>query len=1502
MQNSVEQKISEKESGRSIKFKLIAVMLVVSLVLVPGVFWWLKLTGITMAGDAFCGITEHVHSEECMQSGVICGYSDEDEIHLHADECYESEYICGLEEHIHIKSCYSDNEADVETAMDWEATMSAAALSGEPHADLVAVAETQLGYTESTLNFTLDENGERRGYTRYGEWYGAPYAKWSAMFVSFCLNYAGISGEEAPYNSGAHTMLEAWNTNGLYFEASSYSPISGDVVFADLDFDGSCDTLGVISEVSADTLAVIYGGDTAVKKVEFSFTDQSILGYGSISAVIKNSLSERELARIENAKAEIAALPTEDEVISQIESYDQSSPEFEEWYRALSLDIMTAYVYYEDLGPSLQLFIDDTSKLDNLAWVWQTQTMDYTTISSISVYQANKYSNALTTISYGGSIYDVMTSYLDYAYWDAVVIDKNDSGFYVSSINTAVESKLDMAPLTSEGFILLVWHGDSDRALLANVEVGHSVLVSPVGFYKTAAASTTAIGTITFTTTPTDNESENESKLTIVPGADTRDLIEVNLFDYGTNVNDLYTSSSHVYPGFQQDGGTKSISSSIGQFSMNFGNNITTDIDDIVNNVTTNNPGPINIIDSINGCLTGVMLSNLSNGYPALATGQSLDYLFSANKYATKLNSQSINGLFQYNEETGAYYFNSRDNHAQYNSADDTFTIYEQIITSNFIMYPFGNFLPLNNIATQTTQTTAIDSSWFSSVATSALYKYNNGMGSVYSTLNTALKQFVSLMNSEYGSGAWNYRTVIDKYFSLSGITFERDDEYLSKVYSIDYDEATNFFFGMDMHMEFIQPMGGLTGKDGQQEMVFEFTGDDDVWVYVDEKLFLDLSGIHRHVGGKIDFVRGTVEYYNLDPETGNVSTVATRTYTFAELLGSTDGLNENGTFSDYSTHTMDFYYMERGAGSGVCRMNFNMPLIHKNNISVSKQLSTELDIDEMLGNPDFNFQVLKENGTDLFIGAGVSFTIYDENGNEIGTGITDENGVFSIKAGQTAIFGNIFDDGSDTYFVRELLDESVFEQFGTITVDGNALTGDALTDVQMNGEKFKGVDSPVKNVEEGSTYFAFDNNLDSDKLGSLQIEKVLLEDLTTIFSFYVTLDGEPLPVGTGYTVLDRTGLARLGVVEVEGFVYIASGETALISKIIAGTEFTVEEIGSDALGYTVFYRGDDVTIVDGVATGVIKASTPVEILVVNTEKGSYVEIPYEKTLLNPDPTGHRYYFTLTEVTNSTGAVEVSDGITMEGTIFVKDTRSDSFMIPFALADMKSAEDVYYFKIVETESETDFTTVYDKTFYVFEVTVTKNANNDVFTEITGVWKNGTEAVESQTASFTNENVRSLSISKSVEGEAEETDLTFRFTLLLSNDEQYLEGTYTLTKDGIASSITFSDGIALISLKDGETAVISNLPYGTEWTVSETVVDGYFPSYKINGGTSVKGSTAQGQLTADSQVLYINSTGYVLPETGGNALWFYALGGAMVILAPLVYGYKLKRRGGRRAER
>lgn len=1034
-------------------------------------------------------------------------------------------------------------------------------------------------------------------------------------------------------------------------------------------------------------------------------------------------------------EAAIDALPTAEDIATALAAFEEADDveAMEAYYRQAYLAVMGVYVYWEEMPADQQAQVANAEKLCQLAELFNGYALEVT--QQLKVYQVNKYSQALTTLVYGGSVQDKLDTTMGFDYWDAIIVEENANGqLYVENYITADGSKRAYEATTANGFVLLLYN------TTASITKGEFVNVN--FDYKTVSGyNSSGYGIVSFDTEASPKPiKDNTDDLTIVPGADTRDLIEVNLYDYGSNINDKY-NSDNKYPGFQQDSGQQSVGSTA---SSNFGNNITTDLDAGKANLT-NQGGAINVVTdtfegknlgSANIPVSGAMLSTLKDGYPALADGTSLAYLFSDNTYAKKQNSKSINGLFIYDDVTGAYTFNSRKNHAQFNSDDDTFTLYKQIITSNFMMYPFGNFLPFNDIVAQCTQASRIDKDYLQTIASSALYKSNNGQGSEYKTLSEVLTKFISLM----GSG-WSAKDCVNAYFTKAGIDHTFTNGELENIYSIDYDEPTDFYFGMEMKMNFMQPKDGKTGNDGQKPMVFYFTGDDDVWVYVDGKLFLDLSGIHRHVGGEIDFENGLVKYYALEVSTGDVSTEAYKTVTFSELLGenATTTLNNKGTFVDYSSHSFNFYYMERGAGSGVCRMNFNFPLLRQNSISVSKQLD---DTTGILGNPDFQFQVLKENSKDLFIPAGTSYDIMDSAGNKIDTGTTDANGVFSIKAGQTAVFGGI-KENAGKYFVRELLDKNTFAQYGKFTVDGSDVTQNY--GVTVGEESFTGVNSPLKDVSDGSTVFTFTNHIDRDKLGSLSITKEIIDYPKSRdekqFSFNVSLDGEPLPEGTTYTVGNDTQ-----TVTTEGVITIAAGETATISNILAGSKFEVTETEKSAEGYTVSYKVDNNDPTSDKASGIIKNSSTVEVIVNNTETGASVVIPVSKVLLAPDGLEHTYTLQLQEVKSD--GTEHESGYTQQLEITIpadnnEQAVSGKFTIGYATVDLTNLSQTFYYKISEPkdiQTEADSKTVFDTSYYIVEVTVSETDTGAV-AEITNIKKYDADGTELEftgdTAAFTN---------------------------------------------------------------------------------------------------------------------------------------------------------------------
>lgn len=1476
---------SQLEKNRVIRSSVRQMLPILSLFVILGVFWSLKLTGITMAGEAFCGKAEHAHDADCETRTLVCTLEESAE-HTHTDPCYQISNTCQQEVHTHIEACYSDITADVETSAVWEQTLSGLEDTELTAERIAAAARSQLGYTESTLNFQVDELGVRRGYTRYGEWYGHPYGDWTAMFVSFCLHYAGVTEDMAPYNSGAEAMRLGWEEIGVY-QAPDSMPEPGDVLFLDKDANGAADAAAIITGCEAGTLRVIEGDlENAVAEAGYQTTDAAVMGYGSIRSVIYRSLTEEDLSGIEDVNTRIAALPTEEEVLARMDSMDQDSVEFQDWYYALVQEVKSVNAAYEALSADLRLFVTDTAKMDALAWTWQTAALSEDTVASVNVYHINLSSDvdaieSLATIIYGGSAHDVMgNNARNFSWWHAIVVDKKDNGYYVSEINREQPfDKWDIRPQTKEGFVLMV---QSDRDALAAVAVGQSVQITPFGFYDRApTVSSTPLGTLTFTT-PKDNTQQ----LDTVPSASTKDWITINLFNYGENINTMWESDTK-YPGFQSP--EQSAIADAGR--MDFGNSITAEIG---NSTVHGGSGAINGVNTkgIDYPISGAISSELLNGYPALADGTSLAYLFSDNVYAKQLNGKNADGefenidrLFQYDASTGKYYFDSRDNNAMYNAEDSTFTLYKQIMTPNFIIYPFGNFLPLNDIRTQTTQTTQIDPEWFQTVAESARQKYYNGMGEKYRTLYTVLTEFDATMDANYGT--WNYANAMQRYFALQGLPLPEDNSgHLSNLYTIDYDEPTDFFFGMSMHIDFMQPKNGLTGIDGKQPMKYTFAGDDDVWIYVDGKLFLDLSGIHRHVGGTIDFENGKVYYYNLLRNTGDVDTEPYKTVEFKDILGTTEGLNAKGAFEDYSSHTLDFYYMERGSGSSVCKIEFNFPLLKKNGITVTKELE-DIDRTEVLGDPDFRFQVFRENGTELLIGQGVEYSILDQNGNLIGTKKTGENGIVTIKAGQSAHFGNILEN-EGAYFVREVLPPEIVRQYAAVTVDGD--------DAAIASDDFQGADSAVKNMSDGSASFLFQNHVDPDKLASLEISKELLYynegDQDKQFTILLDLDGVPVPSGTDYTLIAADGTETPASIADAGRLTLKHGQTARFDKVLAGSRIGISEDGDSAAGYVVTYAGQNITLTEenGGVTGMIAADVAAQITVTNAPDGARLPIEGTKVLLYPDGASYTYTFELRQIVSPTDTSPVEGGTRQRQTVTLA---GGSTGFTFHLVYPVGTEPgTYYYQI--TEENADGASGMDAARYIAEVTLAE-AEGVLMPTLNGLYRNGSDA---EGLVFTNAILRSLTVEKTVENPIS-TDDSFRFEITASVDGMNLEGDYSCTAPDGSTSITFTDGKAVVDLKHNERVTVSGLPYGTAWSVTEVDAYGYFTKCGTTETPMMSGSSVSGSLTEDETVAFVNFGGAELPATGSYARMMYTLGGWGIMLASLVYGFGSRRKRERR---
>ncbi|SEK56926.1 LPXTG-motif cell wall anchor domain-containing protein/pilin isopeptide linkage domain-containing protein [Ruminococcus sp. YRD2003] len=179
--------------------------------------------------------------------------------------------------------------SELETQDVWEATLPTLTdIAGE---NLARIAESQLGYSESSINFVHAEDGEtHNGYTRYGAWYGNPYGDWNTMFTYFCMNYAGIGSDDIPYGSGCWAWSLELDKGGLVVPVTRGSPARGDILLIDSDLDGKADRSCIVTAVSDDDIpeiSAIEGDvDGEVAATAYLLDDEHLLGMVSLADIV----------------------------------------------------------------------------------------------------------------------------------------------------------------------------------------------------------------------------------------------------------------------------------------------------------------------------------------------------------------------------------------------------------------------------------------------------------------------------------------------------------------------------------------------------------------------------------------------------------------------------------------------------------------------------------------------------------------------------------------------------------------------------------------------------------------------------------------------------------------------------------------------------------------------------------------------------------------------------------------------------------------------------------------------------------------------------------------------------------------------------------------------------------------------------------------------------------------------------------------------------------------
>lgn len=404
---------------------------------------------------------------------------------------------------------------------------------------------------------------------------------------------------------------------------------------------------------------------------------------------------------------------------------------------------------------------------------------------------------------------------------------------------------------------------------------------------------------------------------------------------------------------------------------------------------------------------------------------------------------------------------------------------------------------------------------------------------------------------------------------------------------------SPDFHFGMTMSAKFIQPKDG---KINGNNMVFEFSGDDDVWVYIDGVLVLDIGGIHNAASGSINFANGNVTV-------GNNNNLNLRKL-FADANEEGDFVSGENRFADYTMHTINFYYLERGEGDSNCKLKFNLPTVPKKSVTVEKQLSNTDK--EKYADVEFKFQLLVQNDNRKYVPSSTAGILSDSSEvkfeSETINDVSYAN-VFTLKPGQYATFSGL--EENKKYKVQELdvsddkYDQVLINGKNATNQKGNVISSEATVSSRQwvtftnkcsekNSRKLC-ITKKIKGDIPVNDKFDFEIKLNGQKYTG----NYYLQDSE---GNYYTSENGPLKKAKNKTVC---GSAVNGVVS-----SVPAGYTVVLEQILAGTSFEVNEINLNPTDYGnpeySIEAAEDVNTTDK-ASGKIELGSDAKVTVTNT-------------------------------------------------------------------------------------------------------------------------------------------------------------------------------------------------------------------------------------------------------------------------------------------------------------
>ncbi|MBR0146911.1 MAG: fibro-slime domain-containing protein, partial [Eubacterium sp.] len=404
-----------------------------------------------------------------------------------------------------------------------------------------------------------------------------------------------------------------------------------------------------------------------------------------------------------------------------------------------------------------------------------------------------------------------------------------------------------------------------------------------------------------------------------------------------------------------------------------------------------------------------------------------------------------------------------------------------------------------------------------------------------------------------------------------------------------DLNKKVDTYFAVELEASFTQTPNGQDAWG--HDIIFEFTGDDDFWLYVDGELVIDLGGIHSSVPGSVNFRTGEVRvngrnttirdlFYNNYLGRGNHTEAEAQAYVDEIFV-----LNENGQwiFKDYSTHDMKMFYMERGAGASNLKMRFNLAAVKKGSVQLSKELDGVDDPKSVKA--EFPYQILykTEDGSEHYL-----TNHLPDNSEQNDDYVFYKDSVNPVKYQQTLEIDGI--TYKDVFFLKpgETAEISFPENMTTYRIVECGINTDVYREVEVNGNPINGTPSGNRmnfGIDEATTEerpkVKYVNKVNPDALRTLTIKKVLYDETGTQEISY-TADGTyfsfRLYLASEYEDLDVADMHSYHVKDPDGYYCSWNRETQKFEMIGNGiTEYndlTEQQQQDSSINFTTSIYG----------------------------------------------------------------------------------------------------------------------------------------------------------------------------------------------------------------------------------------------------------------------------------------------------------------------------------------